>query len=89
MRNGAVSPRSVLLPALLTGSLLLVAAETRAQAFATVKGKAPIPRDAYKTWSLFLVTNQDWLIPANAQRLVDLYRRSQAFGRVTPPPGNS
>ena len=75
-------PRSVLLAALFTGSLLLVAAATGAQAFATVKGKAPIPREAYKTWSLFLVTNQDWLVPANAQRLVDLYWRSEAFGRV-------
>ena len=53
-----------------------------AQAFATVKGKEPIPREAYKTWSLFLVTNQDWLIPENADRLRQLYERSQAFGRV-------
>jgi hypothetical protein len=82
MLKRAVSPRSILLPALLTGSLLFVGAETRAQDFATVKGKAPIPREGYKTWSLFLVTNQDWLVPANAQRLVDLYWRSEAFGRV-------
>ena len=78
----AVSPRSVLLPVLLTASLLLFAAEARSQAFATVTGKASIPREPYKSWSLFLVTNQDWLVPANAERLVDLYWRSEAFGRV-------
>jgi len=82
MRNGAVLGRFVLPPALLVAFLLLAAAQARAQAFAIVKGKEPIPREGYKTWSLFLVTNQDWLVPANAKRLVDLYWRSQAFGRV-------
>jgi hypothetical protein len=64
--------------------ILSIAAATNAhaQAFATVKGKEPIPRGAFKTWSLFLVTNQDWLIPENASRLRQLYERSQAFGRV-------
>jgi hypothetical protein len=47
-----------------------------------VKGKEPIPRERYKTWSIFLVTNQRWLIPENARRLQQLYERSQAFGRV-------
>jgi len=56
--------------------------DAHAQAFATVKGKEPIPRGTFKTWSLFLVTNQDWLIPENAGRLRQLYERSQAFGRV-------
>jgi len=61
---------------------LCVAADANAQVFATVKGKEPIPREAFKTWSLFLVTNQEWLIPENARRLQQLYERSQAFGRV-------
>jgi hypothetical protein len=53
-----------------------------AQMFVTVKGKQPIPREGFKTWSLFLVTSQDWLVPANASRLQQLYDRSQAFGRT-------
>lgn len=61
---------------------LFAAADAHAQAFAVVKGKEPIPREAYKTWSIFLVTNQQWLIPENARELQQLYERSQAFGRV-------
>lgn len=53
-----------------------------AQMFVTVKGKEPIPREGFRTWSLFLVTSQDWLVPANASRLQQLYGRSQAFGRT-------
>jgi hypothetical protein len=61
---------------------LWTTADAHAQAFATVKGKEPIPRESYKTWSIFLVTNQQWLIPENARQLQQLYERSQAFGRV-------
>ena len=68
-------------PCLATAGVLS-ATESRAQAFATVKGKEPIPREGYKTWSLFLVTNQAWLVTENARRLHDLYDRSRAFGRV-------
>jgi hypothetical protein len=53
-----------------------------AQAFVTVKGKQPIPVEGFKTWSLLLVTSQDWLVPANASRLQQLYDRSLAFGRT-------
>ncbi len=61
---------------------VLAAGDTSGQAFVTLKGKEPIPREGFKSWSLILVTNQDWLIPQNAQRLQQLYDRSQAFGRV-------
>jgi hypothetical protein len=44
--------------------------------------KEPIPRNGYKTWSLFLVTNQDWLVPENASELRRLYERFEAFGNV-------
>ena len=66
----------------------------RAQAFTTVTGKEPIPREGYKSWSLFLVTNQSWLTrelsqptppiraPVNADWVLDLYQRSRVFGRV-------
>jgi hypothetical protein len=45
-------------------------------------GKQPIPRNGYKTWSLFLVTNQDWLVPESREQLVALYQRFEAFGEV-------
>jgi hypothetical protein len=60
----------------------LVAPPPTAQQFVTVRGKEPIPREGFKTWSLLLVTNQDWLVPANASRLQDLYDRSLVFGRT-------
>ena len=41
-----------------------------------------IPRERFRTWSLFLVTNQEWLVPANTRRLQELYDRYQAFGRT-------
>lgn len=68
--------------AMLVLASLWIAPEAHAQAFAIVKGKEPIPRESYKTWSIFLVTNQQWLIPENARQLQQLYERSQAFGRV-------
>ena len=52
------------------------------QDFVPVVKKEPVPRNGFKTWSLFLVTNQDWLVPENAQRLWQLYNRSKAFGQV-------
>src|SRR6516225_7956271 len=79
-------------------------AAARAQDFATVTGKERIPRGgvsplaagykSYKSWSLFLVTNQSWLTHelaspspqgrtrVNGDWVVDLYERSHAFGRV-------
>jgi hypothetical protein len=50
--------------------------------FRSIKADAPIDRDSYKSWSLFLVTNQRWLNPANRSLVLDLFDRSQAFGRV-------
>jgi hypothetical protein len=75
--NARVRPG--LAAALLLASLCGPAA---AQDFAAVRGKDPIPREPYKSWSIFLVTNQDWLAAENADRVRDLYWRAQAFGRV-------
>lgn len=60
----------------------LLRADAIAQPFYAVYGKASIPREPYNTWSLFLVTNQDWLVPEKAGHIVALYRRAEAFGRV-------
>jgi hypothetical protein len=82
MRLDAARRRRVVVLGLALVSIAVVLAPTpaRAQAFVTVRGQEPIPREGFKTWSLFLVTNQDWLVPENAQRLQQLYDRSQAFG---------
>ena len=80
-------PRHVISGWVLSG-LVLVAAVSIPQVVAAqeaaevVFGKEPIPRNGFKTWSLFLVTNQDWLVPENNERLTDLYYRFRAFGRV-------
>jgi hypothetical protein len=39
-----------------------------------------IPRDTYKTWSLFLVCNPDWVAPEKSADLANLYHRFKSFG---------
>jgi hypothetical protein len=39
-----------------------------------------IPRGTYKTWSLFLVCNPDWVAPEKSADLANLYRRFKSFG---------
>lgn len=75
--------RSVSAAALALVVLSVPAAPTvDAQAFVGVRGQEPIPVKGFRTWSLFLVTNQEWLVPAGTGRLQDLYDRSRAFGRT-------
>jgi hypothetical protein len=45
-----------------------------------VSPTAQIPRGAYKTWSLFLVCNPDWVAPEKSTDLANLYRRFKSFG---------
>jgi hypothetical protein len=70
-----------LLTALSVGGARARSTDLGARKFISVTGD-PIPRGAYKTWSLFLVTNQNWLLAKNAQWVPELYERSRAFGRV-------
>ena len=44
-----------------------------------------IPRDEFKTWSLFLVCNADWVAPERSADLANLYRRFQSFGDAIGP----
>jgi hypothetical protein len=68
--------------------LTLAPVDAGSQAFSTLKGKEPIPRerqfskDPYKSWSLFLLTNQDWLTPGKSKQISELYEQALAFGRV-------
>ncbi len=45
-----------------------------------VSPTAQIPRGMYKTWSLFLVCNPDWVAPDRSTDLANLYRRFKSFG---------
>jgi hypothetical protein len=45
----------------------------------------PIPQDRYQSWSLFLISNQDWLLPENHDKLKELIIRYKNFGDSTGP----
>jgi hypothetical protein len=45
-----------------------------------VSPTAQIPAGTYKTWSLFLVCNPDWVAPEKSADLANLYRRFKSFG---------
>jgi hypothetical protein len=42
----------------------------------------PIPRDQYRTWSLFLICNQNWILPEAENNIKSLYIRYQLFGNA-------
>lgn len=52
----------------------------RGQDAARVVSTGPVPRDGYKTWSLFLVCNPAWATSERQQDLAKLYERFKAFG---------
>ena len=65
--------------------LFVLAAATPAGArqgaqFEVVGPTAKIPRDSFKSWSLFLICNQDWVSPERSADLSNLYWRFKAFG---------
>jgi len=65
-----------------TAALLTLAAHPSAGQTATelVSPTAEIPRGTYRTWSLFLVCNPDWVAPEKSADLANLYRRFTSFG---------
>ena len=42
----------------------------------------PIPRDHYKSWSLFLICSAEWARPQGAEQLEALYRQFLSFGEA-------
>ena len=44
-----------------------------------------IPKDHYKSWSLFLVSNPEWALPESNNKLRELYYRFKAFGDALGP----
>ena len=59
--------------------LLSLAAAAHGQDVARVKEKQPIPRGGYKSWSLFLVSCQSWLVH-RTRSCPDLYDRFDPSG---------
>jgi hypothetical protein len=61
--------------------LLNVGSKVSAQSVVEVIGQKEAIPAGYKTYSLFLICNPDWLAPAKSSGLSDLYTKFQAFGR--------
>jgi hypothetical protein len=66
--------------AFLATLLFLGARVVCGQALVEVDPTGQIPRDGFKTWSLFLVCNQDWVSLEKTQDLSNLYWRFKGFG---------
>jgi hypothetical protein len=65
--------------------LLGTISTTYGQATKPIEKSWPIPNAPYKSWSLFLISNQDWLLSENQDRLRDLIERYKSFGNATGP----
>jgi len=68
---------------ILFAAALLIGGAARSSGQATAELVSPtarIPRDTYKTWSLFLVCNPEWVTPEKSADLANLYRRFKSFG---------
>ena len=64
------------------GAMVLTGSQAYCQAVASLSGpKVPIPKD-YKTWSLFLVNNPQWVVAESNDKVKKLYDQFQAFGRA-------
>src|SRR5262245_29698848 len=50
-----------------------------------VRSTQEIPRGSYKTWSLFLICNPNWVQPDKSRDLENLYWRFRAFGDAIGP----
>jgi len=47
--------------------------------------KTPIPKGSYKTWSLFLINNPNWLTSPSTDKIKSLYDQLEAFGSAVGP----
>jgi hypothetical protein len=74
--------RKNLLPFALLAAFVAVSVQAQPQATVElVAKKQAIPKN-FKTYSLFLVCNPQWLDPAKNAGLLQLYRQFQSFGRA-------
>lgn len=69
--------------ALSAGRVPLVPVDRIRQAIAPLyTPKEPIPREPYKTWSLFLINNPQWVVAESNDRVKKLYDQFEAFGKA-------
>lgn len=59
--------------------LLLPGTAFAQEAISLESRNRPIPK-GYQTYSIFLISNPDWLLPESEEKLVKLYDRFKAFG---------
>ena len=45
----------------------------------------PIPQNPYRTWSLFLINNPQWLVTESNEKIKSLYDQFEAFGEAIGP----
>lgn len=71
------------LAACTTGMVVLGGSWGNGQDIAAVyTPKTPIPKGSYKTWSLFLINNPQWVVAQNNNKIKDLYDQFEAFGKA-------
>jgi len=65
--------------------LLIAVAGANGQALAPLyTPKTPIPK-GYKTWSVFLINNPQWVVAESNDKVKKLYDQFEAFGRAIGP----
>ncbi len=50
-----------------------------------IPAESPVSGELLKSWSLFLITNPDWIRSDSTERIEDLYSDYEAFGRSIGP----
>jgi hypothetical protein len=66
-----------------TGAAALGGGHAYGQALAPLyTPKTPIPRERYKTWSLFLINNPQWVVAESNEKVRKLYDQFEAFGKA-------
>ena len=70
--------------AVCTASIVtLGGSRTSSQALAPLyTPKTPIPKEPYKSWSLFLINNPQWVVAESNDKVRKLYDQFEAFGRA-------
>ena len=55
------------------------------QSKAVANPPEPIPQSPYRTWSLFLINNPQWLVTESNEKIKSLYDQFEAFGEAIGP----
>jgi hypothetical protein len=69
----------------LLACLVISSLDASAQDAEALVSSEEIPRNGYRSWSLFLVCNPNWVDPAKNADLASLYQRFQSFGDAIGP----